>query len=92
MAKKIFKMSGPYDLKVKFLLENMKNLHKTVAFMKEDQKIWNKKMEFMQDNNARLAVEMQAIGEAIRFISSIAGKVIDQREKQTAQKRPEGIG
>ncbi len=84
-------MTGPHDLKTKFLLENMKSLHKTVEFMKEDMKIWNKKMEFMQDNNARLAVEMQAIGEAIRFISSIAGKVIEQREKQVEQQKHSGI-
>ncbi len=85
-------MPGPHNLKEKFLIENMKSLHKTVEFMKEDMKIWNKKMEFMQDNNARLAVEMQAIGEAIRYISSIANKVIEQREKQAeSQPRPHGI-
>ncbi len=81
------------EIKIKFLLENMKHLKKTVEFMKEDLKLWNKKMEFMQDNNARLAVEMQAIGEAVRFISSIADKVIEQRQKhEEMQKSHHGIG
>jgi hypothetical protein len=62
-------------------LENItKELTRTIAHMKEDMKLFNKKLDFMQDNNARIAVEQQAIAEAVRQIISVADRVLEQKK------------
>jgi predicted RNase H-like nuclease (RuvC/YqgF family) len=70
------------------LEKNYHNLKKSVDFLTEEMKLLTKKLEFMQDNNAKLSVEMQAISEAVRFIVSTADTVIEQRKKMIGDSHP----
>lgn len=81
--------------KEKQLKNLIDKLSRDVRSLKEQQKVTEKRLEFFQDQSARLAVEMSSLLEAVKFIVETTNKIAqsEQQVKEEASvRKDEGPG
>jgi len=73
--------------KEKQLRNLIDKLKRDLASTKDQQKVFEKRLEFFQDANARLAVEMASLNEAVKFILEVATKIAEQEQRIKPEKK-----
>ena len=72
-------MTKPPTLKDKFLNDVVKRLQLDNQLFTERMKILEKRLDFMQDDVARVAIEEQALITSLKVINDIAHSLLDKR-------------
>lgn len=83
-------MKTPKDLREKQIKASIDKIHKQNQNFKEQMKVYSKQLEFMQDQTARTAIEVQAIQHTMSFILEKSTGIIKQEAERTAQQA--GVG
>lgn len=76
-------MKGPIDERDKKYAQAVANLKRDNTNLKEKVKLLEKRLDFTQNENAKLAVEMQAVIQGVQHIVNIAMKIAERERVNT---------
>ncbi len=92
-------MKAPPTERDRILHDEIKILHKQNEDLRERSKLLEKRIDFITDAQARLAIEMETLIKSVRFIIEVGQKLIDTKanddQARTAKNRPKvdaGVG
>lgn len=70
----------------KFIQQEINDLHKEVTNLTQEVNVLEKRFDFMQDADARIMLEQQAIIKSMKLFTKIANDLMDKEEEKTTKK------
>lgn len=71
----------PPLLRDKFVSDSIRDLHRANQNLTEEIKVLEKRFDFMQDEQARMVIEQQALMKSMKVWTKIATELLDKEEK-----------
>ena len=81
-------MNDPPTQNEKFIQQELKDLHREVTNLTQEVNVLEKRFDFMQDADARIVMEQQAIIKSMKLFTKIAKDLMDNEDK----KKPKQAG
>lgn len=79
-------MNDPPTQNEKFIQQELRDLHREVSNLTQEVNVLEKRFDFIQDADARIIMEQQAIIKSMKLFTKIAGDLMDNEDKKRKPK------
>ena len=81
-------MKIPPTRKEELVDTQFKKLKLNNTLLTEEVKVLERRLDFMQDNSAKIVIEQQSLVKSMRFFTKIAGELMDKQPDEKPKSEP----